>query len=199
MRRIKKDSSEVVGEVVRVLRVGGVVVYPSETCYGLAADWENAVAVEKVFMVKRRSVEKKVLVLVGGVEEVERVAQWTELGRRLAERFWPGALTLVLPAKDGEETVAVRVPGDEFSQKVLEQSGMVLVSTSANVSGAENAYSVDEVWGLEVDLVVDGGVIPKRMPTTVVDCTGEKPKILRLGEVGEEELLEEAEDAGGEA
>lgn len=196
----KRDIDEdLLKEVVGVLKKGGVVVYPSETCYGLMARGDSEEVAEKVYEIKKRPKEKRFLTLVRGVEDLENLVKWNSLSRRLAERFWPGPLTMVMEVGGGEGK-AFRVTEDEFARRVMEEGGFNLISTSANISGEEVCYEVGEkLESLEVDLILDGGRIPQNKPTTIVDVRGESPVVLRLGEILEKDLAEDSEGSGGNA
>jgi len=169
-----------------VLKNGGVVAYPSETCYGFLANYHDQSAIAKIYALKKRPLDKQFLVIAGDLAEVAKIATLTPLARKLAQKFWPGALTLVLPS--GTETLAVRVPAHTFSRKLLQACGFPLVSTSANLAGADNPYSPAEVVKLKPDLLIDAGQISPEPPTTIADCTGNELRILRLGKISQDEL-----------
>ncbi len=190
METVKISDPNVLERATQVLQNGGVVAYPSETCYGFLANYHDESAIRKIYKLKNRPFEKQFLVIVSDLEEVKKIAILTPLAEKLAQKFWPGALTLVLPSE--ENTLAVRVPAHDFSQKLLQECGLPLVSTSANLSGEDNPYTAEQVAKLEPDLLIDAGEITPEPPTTIVDCTGEKPKILRLGKIGKNDL-EDAE------
>jgi L-threonylcarbamoyladenylate synthase len=178
-----------------VLKGGGVMVFPTETFYGLGGNGLSRDVIERIFRLKGRQRGKPLSLVVADTAAAERAAASLP-GRfaRLAENFWPGPLTLVLPASPafpdeltgGTGTVAVRVPGHEWLRAVLSEAGLPLIATSANLSGAppivEGAAAVSAFRG-RVDLVVDAGRCPGGRPSTVLDLTREPPRILRRGAV----------------
>ncbi len=186
---------EHVARAVDVLRGGGVVAIPTETVYGLAADAANAAAVARVYAIKGRPAGHPLIVhahvlaaLDGYIETV------TPRMRRLAERFWPGPLTVVvargprtpLAVTGGQETVAVRVPDHPLTQAILAELGRPLVAPSANrfgrVSPTTAAHVRDDL-GDEVDLIVDGGETRVGVESTIVDLTADVPAVLRAGAI----------------
>jgi len=182
-----------------VLGSGGLVAFPTDTVYGLGAPAFNAPAVEGIYLVKSRPGEKSIPVLLADPADMQKVA--AEVGPvalKLAARFWPGPLTLVvakhplLPAavSDGP-TVGVRLPDHPFARLLLLAAGPMAV-TSANLSGGQNpttAQDVLEQLGGRIALILDGGRTPGGTPSTVVLCTGPEPEILRQGPITREQIL----------
>lgn len=179
------------------LRAGGVLAYPTETVYGFGAA-STPEGVARVAALKRREADRPLLVLVPGAGAVDRLA-WTEEARELATLFWPGAVTLVLGDPLGifppgirspAGSVAVRVSPHPLVRALLDRYGEPLTSTSANVPGTEPARSGTEALaaatalgaGEEV-LVLDVGTLPGSGPSTIVDCSGPQPVVIREGTV----------------
>jgi L-threonylcarbamoyladenylate synthase len=190
-----------VGAVQRalaLLRAGGLVAFPTDTVYGLAADPWNEDAVERLYQVKRRPKELAIPLLLSSTAEIDQVALLFEPCRRLAERFWPGGLTLVLSKKASvcrsitdRATVAVRVPDLALARDIIRQAGGVLAVTSANLSGGPSPATAQEVEGQlggRIALILDGGPCPVGVPSTVLDCSASPPDVLRHGAISEEEL-----------
>jgi len=185
-------------QAVAVLRAGGVVAFPTDTVYGLGAHGFMASAIEKLYEIKERDRQKAIALLMARVEDVAHVAvQVPEIAWRLAERFWPGALTLVLPKAAtvldvltaGGSSVAVRVPAHDIALKLISALGVPLAATSANLSGQPEALTAEEVRGAlgeRVEFVLDGGRCPGGVPSTVVDCTVVPPVIRRRGALASE-------------
>lgn len=180
-----------------VLDAGELAVLPTDTQYALSCDALDGDAALKVFDAKRRGADMALPVCVGGLEDIGHVAFPTPLARSLAERFWPGGLTLVLKAKawmpdevtGGRETIAVRCPALEFNRELARRFGPYVV-TSANRHGEPAAVTIDEArgsLGTDVRLYVDGGRLPG-VPSTMVDATGTQAKVLREGAVRASEL-----------
>lgn len=197
MTLLAHDDPEALLQATSVLDDGELAVVPTDTQYALAADALVEEAVLRVFDVKRRSADKALPLCIGGLEDLHQVAYATPLARSLAARFWPGALTLVLKARPwlpeamtaGQDTVAVRVPAHPFALALARHFGPFVV-TSANRSSEAAAMSVEEAraaLGADVRLYVDGGALPG-VPSTIVDATGDAPRILRQGAVSAADL-----------
>lgn len=184
-----------IDRALAVLQAGGLVAFPTDTVYGLAAATFSAKAVEKLFEAKSREAAKAIAVLVGSICQLPQLTPGlTPTAERLAERFWPGALTLVVPKHPqlpenltSYPTVGVRMPNHPFALALLQRVGP-LATTSANRSGAANPHTaqdvLDQLGGL-IDLVLDGGTCPDGVPSTVVDCTRSPLIILRQGGISE--------------
>jgi L-threonylcarbamoyladenylate synthase len=181
-----------------VLRNDGLVAFPTDTVYGVGALAFREEAVERLYRVKGRPTDKAIAVLVARASDLLNVAATlTPAAHRMAERFWPGPLTLVVPrhpalpeAVSPLATVGVRQPDHPLVQQLLELTGPLAV-TSANRSGEPNALTAEDVLAQldgRIDLVLDGGRVPGGVPSTVVDCTGSEPVILRAGPIGLEAI-----------
>lgn len=185
-----------------ILRRGGLVVFPTETVYGLGADAENAEAVRRVFAVKQRPETHPLIVHLA---DAGQLGDWVTgipgYARVLAERFWPGPLTLVLPRSPripsvvtgGCDTVAVRVPHHPVAQRLLTAFGGAIAAPSANRFGALSCTSAEHVadeLGPDVDLILDGGPCPVGIESTIIDVTGDEPILLRPGAVGVDDLAQ---------
>jgi L-threonylcarbamoyladenylate synthase len=185
-----------------VLRGGGLVAFPTETVYGLGANALDAAAVRRIFEAKGRPAHNPVIVHVAAAADVRQVAaDWPAGAARLAERFWPGPLTLVVPRKPavpddvtaGGPTVAVRVPAHPVALALLRAAGVPVAAPSANrssgLSPTQAAHVLRDLEG-RIDLVVDGGPCPGGIESTVVDLTTAPPRLLRPGLVSRTELEE---------
>ncbi len=199
-----KSSSDIghaIQEAVLVLARGGLVAFPTDTVYGLGAHPLLETAVKKIFEVKGRSDEKALPLLLADNSQLELVAnKIPEIAKRLAERFFPGALTLVLFKSDaipdwvtgGDNKVALRVPNHEVPRSLARALGFPIIGTSANKSGfppACDAREVVEQLGDNIDLLLDGGPCPGGIPSTVLDVTVSPPKILREGIISLQEIV----------
>jgi len=178
---------------VDVLNHGGLVAFPTDTVYGLAALPHKAEWVEQLYTAKGRSNDKAIAILLGNVNQLEQVALSMEgIANRLAEVFWPGPLTLVVPrhptlpeALSPYPTIGVRMPDHPLALELLREAGPLAV-TSANRSGQSNPLTAEEVKSQldgRIHLIIDGGSTPGGVPSTVVDCTQEQPIILREGPI----------------
>ena len=194
-------NAAVVLRAARALRAGQVIAVPTDTVYGLAAAIDRPDAIAQLYAIKGRPGEKAIPVLIADPADVSRLtAHLSALAVRLARAFWPGALTLVLPAlpglptgvttlsKVGVETVAIRAPDNPVARAIIAAAGGALAVTSANRSGEAPAVEAREVSELGLPrplLVVDGGRAPGGMPSTIVVATTERLEILREGAIPE--------------
>ena len=188
---------------MRILRSGGVVVFPTDTLYGLGADAFSIPALERIFTIKLRSAETSLPLLVSCWDQVETITRQTpDAARRLARRFWPGPLTLVLPKAEqlpvrvtgGKDTVAVRMPDHPVALEIIRRFGRPITGTSANRSGQQDLLDYKAVkaeLGKDVDYIVRSGPQPKGAPSTVIDLTTEFPTLLRRGALPMDEILRE--------
>ncbi|QDE72325.1 L-threonylcarbamoyladenylate synthase [Myxococcus xanthus] len=193
-------APESLERAVELLRHGGVVALPTETVYGLSANAEDELAVRRVFAIKGRPATHPLIVHIPGVEHLDTWAREVpEAARKLAEAFWPGPLTLVLPrtarATDavtgGQDTVALRVPNHPVALAVLQKLGGGLAAPSANRFGKVSpttAEHVREDLGGDVDLVLDGGPCTVGVESTIVDLSSDEPAILRPGGLAVEDV-----------
>jgi len=180
-------------QAVAAIEQGGVVALPTETFYGLAADAFNERAVERVADLKGTPATSPVLLLIADPAQVETVADSIpEKFRELTEMFWPGPLTLVVPASPrvprrvtaGTGTVAVRVPGLALPRRIARALGRPITGPSANPHGlppCRTAVEVVEVFGEALDMVLDGGPTPGGKPSTILDLSQPEPRVLRDG------------------
>jgi L-threonylcarbamoyladenylate synthase len=192
-------DGDVVLRAARVLGAGQVIAMPTDTVYGLAAAIDRRDAIERLYAIKGRPAEKAIPVLIADPADVSRLTpRLSTMAVRLARAFWPGALTLVLPAlpglppgvtalsSDEIETVAVRVPDNPVALAIIAAAGGALAVTSANRSGEAPAVEAREVSGLGLPpplLIVDGGRAPGGLPSTIVAATSERLEILREGAI----------------
>jgi L-threonylcarbamoyladenylate synthase len=190
-----------VQRAAELLRAGELVALPTETVYGLAANALDAQAVARIFEAKGRPAHNPIIVHVASVEMARRcVTAWPEVAEKLAQSFWPGPLTMILPrAKDisdlvtaGGSTVGVRWPSHPFMQAVIRECGFPLAAPSANLSNQispTNAEHVRKQLGGRLRLIVDGGQSQVGIESTVIDLTTEPPGVLRPGMIHEESLI----------
>jgi L-threonylcarbamoyladenylate synthase len=180
---------------IRVLRSGGIVALPTDTVYGIGVDLAVAGGIERMFEAKRRPPDRAIMLLLANVDQAASLADWPPAAAVLAEAFWPGGLTLVLPQRSGvalpaeltggRTTIGLRVP-DHPAPRALASAVGPLPVTSANISGLPEARTAHEILshlGEAIDLILDGGPSHGGPPSTVVDCTGDRPRILRSGAI----------------
>jgi L-threonylcarbamoyladenylate synthase len=189
-------------KAIAVLKKGGIVAYPTDTAYGLAADASNEKAVRKLYQLKGRDFNKPVHVIFPDMNWLSRMVVLNVPALKLMNRFLPGPLTLVLPMKiegvswemlsAGTGTLGIRLPDDKMALGLVRGFGRPITTTSANVSGGENAYSIAEVKKQFAeqgpDYYLDGGRLKKKKPSTVVALDGNNAKILREGPISEKEI-----------
>lgn len=196
-------------QAAAMLDRGGLVALPTETVYGLAADCRDSQAVEKIYLAKGRPEQKPLSVLLTGMEMVEGVCQnIPPLAYRLAEAFWPGPLTMILPSRGtvapvvtaGGDTLGVRCPDHPLTLAVIRRLGRPLAAPSANLSDQPSPKTAQEVLAAldgRVDGVLDGGNCTVGVESTIVDLTGPQPRILRQGGLAASEIWRVAEDHPG--
>lgn len=190
-------------EAVALLRMGGIVAFPTDTVYGLGALPGDAGAVRKLFTAKKRPAEKAIPILLADAADLLKVASnVSPAARNLVEALWPGPLTLVLrrspafqsAADPQDDTVAVRVPASESARELIRRAGGALAVTSANLSEQPAARTAEEVLrqlGRRIPLVMDGGPVPGGVSSSIVDCSRNRPLLLRAGALSRK-VLEQA-------
>jgi len=201
---IRLDPAEVDPEKIRIIArtvsQDGVIVYPTDTFYGLGADCFSVRAIRRIFRLKKRPSAKALPVLICDPAMAREIASIIPpVFDEIASFFWPGPLTLLLPAArhlPGElvgpkRTIGVRIPAVAWLRELVDETGTPLIATSANISGEGEIASPEKVIDLfrnRVELIVDGGEAPGGRPSTVVDLTLDKPRLVRKGAVPEERL-----------
>lgn len=196
---LNADQRGAIEEAARLLKSGHLIAFPTDTLYGVGADILNPLAIQQLYEAKRRSLNKGIPILLSDVDKIENVvSQIPDSAISLAQKFWPGPLTLILRKHDHlpgiispNDNVAVRVPGNDVARKFIREAGGVVVTSSANRSGelpALDAYEALTALGDSIAAVLDGGRVPIGIPSTIVDCTTSPPKILREGPLSKEEL-----------
>ena len=193
------DDPNTIPSAMTALSANELIVFPTETLYGLASQI-NEVSLQKIYTAKQRPEEKAIPVLLGNLEQLnELVSEIKPEVLALMNAFWPGPLTLVMPKKNGLPKsltpypgLAVRMPDHPFALNLLQQTGPLAV-TSANISGGQNPSTVEEVYAQlkeRVSLIIDAGVNPGGKASTIVDCQGKLPVLLREGPIPFEKILE---------
>lgn len=192
------SSSAAIPRAYEILQRGGLVAFPTDTVYGVGALAFDGKAVETIYVAKDRPAEKAIPILIGDPGDLEKIGvNIPDTARKLASRFWPGPLTILVPKRadlpeaiSATSTVGVRVPDHEVARALLRATGPMAV-TSANISGAQSPVTAQEVYEQlagRIALVIDGGKTPGGVPSTLVDCTRPELKILREGPISGNEL-----------
>lgn len=195
---IPTESPNAIARATEVLSSGGLVAFPTDTVYGVAAGLFNAQGIDRLYEAKARSANKAIAVLIGETSQLAQLTtEFSGAAQRLAEMYWPGALTLVvskhasLPENLSPlPTVGVRIPDHRFARALMRATGP-LATSSANISGGANSLTAKQVLEQldgRIELLVDGGDVPGGVPSTVVDCTQDPPKILREGAIPAEAI-----------
>ena len=186
-------DNKVIDVAANILRNGGLVAIPTETVYGLAGDALSKEAAKKIYGAKGRPSDNPLIVHIAKVEDLYNIASTVpDKAVKLAEKFWPGPLTMVLKKGDyvpdgttgGLDTVAVRMPNNKIALKIIEESGVYLAAPSANTSGRPSPtkakHVIDDLYG-KIDMIVDGGTVGIGIESTIIDLTSDIPTILRPG------------------
>ena len=192
-----------IAEAARLLRDGGLVAFPTETVYGLGADATNAAAIARVYAAKGRPSFNPLIAHLADPEAATREGIFSAAAQKLAERFWPGPLTLVVPVADtsricdlaraGLRSVGLRVPAHPVARALLAEVGRPIAAPSANRSGHVSPVSADHViedLGQAIDLVLDGGPSNVGIESTIVACLDDRPRLLRPGGIAREDIEE---------
>ncbi len=198
--QILPASEAAVEEAAQCLKAGGLVAFPTETVYGLGADASNAIAIARLFEAKGRPSFNPLIAHVGNLEAAKRIGRFDTNAKRLAQAFWPGPLTLVLPkandcavadlATAGLDTIAVRVPAHPLARAILRAFGEAVVAPSANLSGHVSPTTAAHVQidlAGRIDLIIDGGAVAVGVESTIVGCF-DTPTLLRPGGLPREEI-----------
>ncbi|MFI5324134.1 MAG: L-threonylcarbamoyladenylate synthase [Thermodesulfobacteriota bacterium] len=198
---IKADDPRSPEKAASILKRGGIIIYPTETLYGIGALASRKEAVTRVFEIKGRPHGKPIPILGRDKRMLEDVVEFNDRASFLAEKFWPGPLTLILKGKGnlselitaGSGKAAVRVSASYFVARLFNLIDEPLTSTSANLSGSDNLLEPDDIYQTfngKVELIVDSGNIPPSKGSTVVDVTTIPPVIVRLGDIDRDDLKE---------
>jgi len=200
MQIINQDTISI-AQIVEELKKGSVIVYPTETTYGLGCRMTDAAAVSRIFDIKQRQQEKSVLVVADDIAVIKEYVVWNPLLEDLAEKYWPGPLTIVAHVRDEkieklpdgvvgpQDTLAFRVTSHPLAHDIAHDLGEPLVSTSANIASMDSPYDITDVIAMfegqeyQPDIIVDGGVLPHQPASTIVRVTDGFVEVLRQGEV----------------
>lgn len=196
----KKPSLITIERAAKVLETGGLIIYPTDTAYGLGANALNEKAVRKVYELKGRDFSKPTHVVVRDWKMIEELCLVNDAAKKLYDNFLPGPLTIILPKKKivlyiltaGLKTLGIRIPNNLVTQSLSNLINFPYTTPSANKSGGKTPYSVDDVKKeldiSKIDLILDAGKLSEIKPSTIIDLTGKVPKILREGPITKEEI-----------
>jgi L-threonylcarbamoyladenylate synthase len=199
-RILPADDPKATERAQRLLSLGQVVAFPTDTVYGVGAHAFQSRAVATLYEVKKRPTDRAIPILVAEPADIERVARTVPgAAWRLVERFWPGGLTLVLPraasipavVTAGGDTVAIRCPDHAIPLALMKAIGAPLAATSANLSGQPSPATAEQVLGQlrdRIPLIIDGGECPGGVPSSVLDLSLSPPRLLRTGAIPADDL-----------
>ena len=192
-------DKKIITGAVQILKKGGVVMYPTDTAYGLAADIEGGAGIENIFKIKGRIKQKTLPLIAGSRAMASKYVNWTPMGKKMAQKYWPGPLTVILTSRILHHAshqflayrgkIAIRVPDNKIAQMISKKLGRPITSTSANISNHPECYSAAEFLNQAIgnkllpDLILDAGNLPKRKPSTIVDATKDQIIVIRKGEI----------------
>jgi len=191
-------DKEGIEKASQIINQGGIVVFPTDTVYGIGCNPYNKDSVRKIYEIKSRDISKPFPVLVYSKEIAEKIAFFDEFTKKIVERFWPGPLTIILKLTDKNlkislnvtDKIAVRIPDHKCTLELLKKCN-VLVGTSANISGHSSFTNPDECFNniQKYDIFVDGGIITSKVESTIIEIENEKIKIIREGSLSYKEIL----------
>lgn len=197
----KENKLEKLQEVAEIIKNGGIVVFPTETVYGIGTNGLNKEAIKRLYEIKQRPQEKPISLLVNSIEMIEQIAKdITEIEYKIIKEFFPGSITIILKKKDivpdiltaNGDTVGVRMPKNEIALKLIEYSNCPIATPSANISGKPSGTNMKNImkdFEGKADYFVDGGESKLGLGSTIVKVVDGKIKILRQGTITEEEIL----------
>ena len=192
-------DKEGIEKASQIINQGGVVIFPTDTVYGIGCDPYNKASIEKIYKIKSRYITKSVPVLTYSIEMAERIAKFDQLTKKIVKKFWPGPLTIILKVTDEkikkslnlENKIAIRVPDHKCTLELLKKCNY-LVGTSANISGDLPYTNPKECLKKmhDYDVFVDGGMITSNGESTIIEIENEEIKIIREGSLTKEEILQ---------
>ena len=201
---LNKNYSEALKEAVAVLEWGGIIVCPTDTLYGIGCNALDEKAVKRIFEIKERPLSKPLPIIVRNIKWAKELAYVGRKNEKTLEKIWPGRVTVILSKKaivphiltSNQKTVGIRIPDHPLTEQLLKLFGYPIALTSANISGQEPANDIFEIIKVfssrltrQPALVLDVGTLPKSEPSTILDLTTDKPKILRVGPSKPEDFL----------
>lgn len=201
-----KKHNQIIHACTLALRAGKVVVYPTETSYGLGCDATNLAALRRLYLLKGRGFNRPIHVVIPSRQFAKKVGQWNAAAEKLAQAFWPGPLSIVLPFRPpspqayllklaaGTRTIGLRLPDHPIPLDLAKSLGRPIPATSANRAGQPDSYSLKDVLGYfgnqphKPDIIINTGRLPKRQPSTLVRIDGSAETILRAGPITEKQI-----------
>jgi L-threonylcarbamoyladenylate synthase len=196
----EKNLKKAIEKAAGIIKNGGAIVYPTDTLYGLGVNALDEKSVEKVFEIKGRNYDKPISIAVSDLTEVKKYAEFTPLAVRIAKKFLPGPLTLILPSRNNlpkqlnpDDKVRIRIPDNGIALEIIKKSGVPLTATSANLSGGKDPINAKEAVrqiGDKIDFVLDAGRCKYRKGSTIVKIVDGKIEIIREGVIPRKKLIQ---------
>lgn len=189
-------------ETTKIIKNGGIVIFPTETVYGIGANGLDANAVKKLYDIKQRPINKPISLLVSNMDMINKIAKdITKTEYKLMEKFFPGPLTIILKKKEiipdivtaNQDTVGIRMPNGDVAKKLIEYSNVPIATPSANISGKPSGTNIKDIFNdfnKKVDYFIDGGESNLGIASTIVKVIDEVPHILRQGSITKEQIEE---------
>lgn len=193
----KKPDSRKIKAAVEILKNGGVVAYPTETCYGLACDATNTRAIRRIYKIKGREAKKPISIIVADLRTMGKYGKIDARIKKLARKFMPGPLSIItrktkaIPSILNPDEICFRISSNKIANALAQRLGKPITATSANVSGERPIYKVRELisaFSGKVDMVINAGDLRRTKPSTVV-CMKNEPKLIRKGPISEKRLM----------
>ncbi len=178
-------------KAAEVIKKGGIVVFPTDTVFGIGCRWDNKQAVAKIYKIKSRPTSIPFPILLASVEQLLKIAEVPVLAARLIKRYWPGALTIVLNLKNKPKSIGFRIPGSQITRSLISRSGTPIIGTSANFHGqpsVKSSKNLDPNITNQVDYVLEGDC-EGGVESTVIDLSGKEPKVVRQGSIKVESYI----------
>jgi L-threonylcarbamoyladenylate synthase len=185
-------------KAIQIVKQGGIVIFPTDTVYGIGCDPYNKESVKKVYNLKSREFSKPFPILVDSKETAKKIVEFDEITEKITEKFWPGPLTIILKLTDDklkkslnlEEKIAIRIPNNKCTLKLLKKCNF-LVGTSANISNQKSVSDPNECLKnmQDFDVFIDGGIIDSKGESTIIEIEDEKIKIIREGSLSKNEII----------
>ena len=185
MTKSERSLSKDLKKAASILKSGGIVIFPTDTVYGIGCRFDDSKAIDKLYLIKKTPVDQNFPILVSDINQVNKLAKVTQVAEKLISKYWPGALTIVLESLDGLTKLGFRMPDSNLVKSLIAEVGVPIIGTSANFSGQTSPKTYEELDPEFMKLagfVIKGGC-QKGIESTVVDATFDPPKIIRQGVV----------------
>lgn len=195
--KIKELNKYKLKKISRDLNNGKIIIYPTETCYGIGTNALNKKAVERIYKIKKEPTKSNIIVIVSDLKAAEKYGVVGMKAKKLIKSFMPGPLTLIVKKKKvfpdiTNKDFAFRISGNKLARKIAKMAGVPITATSANIHGEKSIYSSDKIvnqFNGRVDIILDAGKLKKIKPSTIIDIKNERPKLIRKGPISFRQVL----------